>query len=305
MRKSCQSHNPSYDVSGMAKRIIHFSRSLFVPVFFMLACLLLVREGHTATLSLSGTLEQGTAVLLHVENVPLGARLKGTLNGAAFPFSKENSALLALDMETKPGKVTLRVKVTPPKGKREVLTRRFTIAKRHYKEEHITLPKKKVNLNSKDLARAKKETASIRATYKRRGGKAGYSEGFQQPVQGRFSGVFGSRRVLNGQARRPHSGVDIAAPKGTPVVATAPGKVALVGQDYFFTGNTLVLDHGDGVISLYAHLDTITVKKGAWVASGTTIGTIGMTGRATGPHLHWSVLVRRARVDPMRLPGIL
>ena len=283
-----------------------FSKFYIFPVrmLWVVCCLVWSGEAWSATLSLSGSLESGSAVLLHVHDVVPGSRLKGTLNGVTFPFSANHDALLALDMETKAKKVALRVQVDPPHGKREVLTRQFSVPARTYKEEHITLPKGKVQLSAKDLARARQETASIVKTYKRRHKKNGYSVGFRQPVQGRFSGVFGSRRVLNGQARRPHNGVDIAAPKGTPVMATAPGEVALAGQNYFFTGNTVVLDHGDGVLSLYAHLDTIHVQPGTWVPAGTAIGTVGMTGRATGPHLHWGVLVRHARVDPMLLPGI-
>ena len=279
-------------------------RYFSIAGFILLACLFLANKGDAARLALSGSLQKGSAVLLHVEDVPPGSRLKGTLNGVEFPFSAQNSALLALDMEAKPGTITLRVQLDPAKGKRQILTQRMVIPDRKYKEEHITLPKKKVHLSPKDLARANKETTAIRATYTQRRGKVGYSEGFRQPVYGRFSGVFGSRRILNGVARKPHSGVDIAAAKGTAVLATAAGEVVLVGQDYFFTGNTVVLNHGDGVISLYSHMDTINVKKGDWLAAGATIGTVGMTGRATGPHLHWGVLVRRARVDPMLLPGM-
>lgn len=276
----------------------------FIPHFMSVIFLLFIQVADAATLSLSGPLEKGTAVLLHVKDVPPGSKLKGKLNGKTFPFSADNHALLALDMATKPGKITLRVEIQPPQGKKEVLSQSFFIPKRSYKEERITLPKKKVHLNPKDLARAKKETRAIKATYKRRQGKAGYSQGFQQPVKGRISGMFGSRRILNGVARRPHSGTDIASPKGTPIITTAPGEVVLVGRNYFFTGNTLVVHHGDGVTSLYAHMDTIRVEAGDWLKAGETIGTIGMTGRATGPHLHWGVLVRHARVDPLLLPGI-
>lgn len=275
-----------------------------LPFWSVMALFFQTGVGWSATLSLSGPLEKGTAVLLHVEDVPPNARLQGTLNGVAFPFSLDNRALLALDMETKVRQVTLRVRIDPPHGKREMLTRTFVLPKRTYKEEHITLPKKKVHLGGPDLTRARKEAAAIRATYTRKGGRIGYTGGFRQPVQGRISGVFGSRRVLNGVPRKPHSGVDIAALKGTPLKATAPGEVILAGKDYFFTGNTLLLNHGDGVLSLYAHLDTLRVKEGDWVAADTVIGTVGMTGRATGPHVHWAVLVRQARVDPLRLPGM-
>ncbi|MBF0401571.1 MAG: M23 family metallopeptidase [Magnetococcales bacterium] len=270
----------------------------------ILFSLLLGGEGESATLSFSAPLAIGRAVLLHVQDVPAGARLVGSLNGKPVPFSAEHRALLALDMEAKPGPVLLRVEVKPPQGKSELLTHTFEVVARSYQEEQLTLPKGKVELAPAAVSRAKEETAAIVATYQRRGGRVGYGEGFQLPVTGRYSGVFGSRRVLNGTPRRPHSGVDIAAPQGAPVVATAPGEVALVGQDYFFTGNTLVLDHGDGVISLYAHLERIMVESGRWVEAGTVIGTVGMTGRATGPHLHWGMMVRQDRVDPLLLPGL-
>lgn len=274
-------------------------RYLLLIFSLVLAC-----EGEGAVLSFSAPLSIGTAVLLHVQDVPAGARVTGLLNGHPFPISATHRALLSLDMEAKPGSAEVRVEVQPPQGKPEILTHRFAVTARQYQEERITLPEGKVELAPTALERAKQETASIVATYKRRGGKVGYGEGFQQPATGRFSGVFGSQRILNGKPRKRHNGVDIAAPQGTPVVAIASGEVALVGQDYFFTGNTVVLDHGDGVISLYAHLDSIAVEPGAWVAGGATIGTVGMTGRATGPHLHWSVTVRHDRVDPLLLPGL-
>ena len=278
--------------------------SLFIPVFIVFFYVCAFGEAWSASLALSGSLEQGTAVLLQVKDVIPGSRLTGTLNGTTIPFSSENVALLALDMEGKTGKMTLRVQVDPPRGKSEALVHHFSVTARKYKEERVTLPKGKVELNKKDLKRAKKESSKIIETYKRRSKKVGYGEGFQQPVQGRISGVFGSRRILNGVPRKPHNGADIAAPKGTAVTTTAAGEVVLVGKNYFFTGNTLVIDHGNGVISLYAHLDTIQVRQGEWLAPGTKIGTVGMTGRATGPHLHWGVIVRHARVDPLLLPGI-
>ena len=122
-------------------------------------------------------------------------------------------------------------------------------------------------------------------------------------MTGRISGVYGSQRVLNGQPRRPHFGVDIAAPKGTPVAAMADGTVALVHQDMFYTGKTVMLDHGLGLTSVYIHMDAITVDQGAKVRKGQQIGTVGQTGRATGPHLHWGVAWFGTQLDPALLVG--
>ncbi|MEG3639017.1 M23 family metallopeptidase [Magnetococcus sp. PR-3] len=258
-----------------------------------------------ATLELSNTLIPGSAVLLKIKDFQSGSQFNGTLGKEAFPIRDNGYALIALDMSAKPGSLPLTVTVTAPDGQKEQLRHTVKVSKRSYKTERIDgLPKKKVDLDPKDLARAGKETRAIKATYKSRGAIPGYISGFAMPTKGRFSGVFGSRRILNGKPRRPHNGVDIAAPTGTPLRAIAPAEVVLTGQSYFFTGNTVVLHHGDGMTSLYAHMDTITVKEGDMVARGQKIGTIGMTGRVTGPHVHWGTMVRGKRVDPLLLPGI-
>lgn len=127
--------------------------------------------------------------------------------------------------------------------------------------------------------------------------------GFIMPVKGRISGVFGSQRVLNGEPRAPHSGVDIAAPQGTPARSPADGIARLVAKNTFLMGNVLMIDHGLGVSSIFIHLDSIVVSEGDLVRQGEVVARVGQTGRTTGPHLHWGVSVGRTPIDPFRLVG--
>ena len=198
-------------------------------------------------------------------------------------------------------------------GEREVVVRTssgeqslaFTVVSRDFPEERLTIANRRmVNPEPADLERHRRERAIQDAAY---GLRTAPREGllpFMQPAQGRISGEFGFRRILNGQPRARHSGLDIAAATGTPVVAPAPGTVAAVG-DYFFNGKTLLLDHGGGLVTMYCHLHRIDVAEGEEVERGAVLAAIGATGRATGPHLHWSVSLSGVRVDPRRAMAAL
>jgi len=121
------------------------------------------------------------------------------------------------------------------------------------------------------------------------------------PVEGRISGVYGSQRILNSKPRSTHKGIDIAAPKGTKIYAPSNGRIILIEEDMFFTGKTVIIDHGMGLISIFAHLNDIYIRPGQLVEKGMEIGEVGMSGRATGPHLHWGVYLENISVDPMAL----
>ncbi len=175
----------------------------------------------------------------------------------------------------------------------------FQVLPKHYDTQYLTLAnKRQVNPTPDDLIRIAREQELSRQAF------ATWSEAladdlrFDLPARGRFSSTFGLRRFFNNEARQPHSGVDIAAPEGTPVLAPAAGTVIETGN-YFFNGNTVFIDHGQGLISMYNHLSRISVKKGARVVRGQRIGAVGKTGRVTGAHLHWTVSLNNARVDPM------
>ncbi|QKT02712.1 peptidoglycan DD-metalloendopeptidase family protein [Ectothiorhodospiraceae bacterium 2226] len=175
----------------------------------------------------------------------------------------------------------------------------FSVHDKDYPTQHITLSSnRRVNLSEADLARHQRERVKMDAALTHWADASEVPVRFTLPVEGRLSSPFGLRRYFNEQPRAPHSGLDIAAPEGTPVTAPAPGRVLSVG-DYFFNGNTVFLDHGQGLVTMYAHLHTIEVEPGQQVAQGEVVGTVGMTGRATGPHLHWGVSLNDARVDPL------
>lgn len=175
----------------------------------------------------------------------------------------------------------------------------FQVSDKQYEAQHLTIKnKRKVNPNADDMARIRQETKEINAALAH-WGDIFYTKSLQLdlPLQGRLSSPFGLKRFFNEQPRKPHSGIDIAAPKGTPINAPASGRVILTGN-FFFNGNSAFIDHGQGLITMYSHMDSIMIEDGQLLKRGEQIGTIGMTGRVTGPHLHWSISMNNARIDP-------
>ncbi|KPW29340.1 M32 family metallpeptidase [Pseudomonas amygdali pv. mellea] len=177
-------------------------------------------------------------------------------------------------------------------------TLNFTVGSKKYPEQHITLKnKRQVNPNPEDNKRIEGELAEQLRAYR------SFSPGtpsnliLDKPVNGPLSSRFGVRRFFNGEERNPHSGLDFAVPAGTPIKSPAAGKVILTGN-YFFNGNTVFVDHGQGFISMFCHMSKIDVKVGDLVPRGGVVGKVGATGRATGPHMHWNVSLNDARVDP-------
>lgn len=203
-------------------------------------------------------------------------------------------ALVGLSLSTKPGNHQLRV----TGGKSAANSLAFVVSDKKYEEQHITLKNKRmVNPYTNDLKRIRGDQARSRKAFASWSAQRPAELGFLLPVNGRLSGTFGKKRFFNGQARRPHSGLDIAAPKGTPVQAPAAGKVIETGN-YFFNGNTVFIDHGEGLVTMFCHLDSIGVKVGQEVKQGDVVAQVGMTGRVTGPHLHWTVSMNNTRIDP-------
>ncbi|MAV67049.1 MAG: peptidase M23 [Gammaproteobacteria bacterium] len=177
----------------------------------------------------------------------------------------------------------------------------FSVVDKAYTEQHITLQNREmVNPNTEQLARIRRESRRQRALYLQHSDAPPPAAGFIQPLQGRISSLFGHRRFFNGQARNPHSGLDIAAPTGSEIRAPAAAEVTLV-DDLYYNGKTIFLDHGQGLITMYCHLSESLVTEDERVEQGEVIGLVGATGRVTGPHLHWSVSLNGYRVDPQSI----
>jgi murein DD-endopeptidase MepM/ murein hydrolase activator NlpD len=202
-------------------------------------------------------------------------------------------AVVGLPLDMAPGSHELRVKIGDV-----TRTQDFEVNKKKYPEQHITLEdKSKVELSAEDEARADRELAVITELKHHWRAAQDTDLALVLPVKGRLASRFGLRRFFNEEPRAPHAGIDMAVARGTPVKASAQGTVLAV-DDYFFNGKTIFVDHGNGLITMYCHLDQFDVKPGDTVGKGQIIGLSGQTGRATGPHLHWSVVLNGAMVDP-------
>jgi murein DD-endopeptidase MepM/ murein hydrolase activator NlpD len=209
-------------------------------------------------------------------------------------------AVVGIPLVTPPGKQTLHIRSGDT-----VKTLAFEVADKAYRTQRLTVPnQRQVTPNPEDMLRIEREQVRIEAALSRYttdiGGDARPPFRLLAPVAGKRSDSFGSRRIFNGEARNPHSGMDIAAATGVPIKAPAAGVVTEVG-DFFFNGNSVFVDHGYGLVTLYCHLSKIAVKPGDIVQSGDLLGAVGATGRVTGPHLHWGVALNRAMVDPALL----
>ncbi len=192
----------------------------------------------------------------------------------------------------------LQLTVQPPGGATETIG--IAVAPRDWPIERVNgVPPKTVNPPPEIAARIEREQAQVSAARTRDGDETGFAQLFEWPVQGRISGRFGNARVYNGQPGSGHSGMDIAVPQGTPVKAPADGVVTFAAPDLYLTGGTVLLDHGHGISSNFLHLSRIDVKVGDVVKQGDVIGAVGMTGRATGPHLHWGMSWFDVRIDPL------
>jgi len=257
-----------------------------------LLLLLLFQTPAWAELSLPGPMTQGGML---IGQVGAGARVE--VEGTDVRVSEQGIFLMGFGRDHP---AESRLTVFYPDGRSE--TRNLVVRSREYQIQRIDgLPKRKVTPKKMDYDRIRKDSAAVKQARERDDARTGFLSGWIWPVEGPISGVYGSQRILNGKPRRPHFGVDIAMPVGTPVKAPADGLVTLAHPDMFYSGATLIIDHGHKLSSSFLHLHRILVKVGDRVRQGEVIAEVGKSGRVTGAHLDWRMNLRQARIDPQLL----
>ena len=222
------------------------------------------------------------------------------LNDAILPVARNGLMVIGFHRDDS---TSITLTASLPDGTSKTLT--LTPSKRAYKTQRIDgLPANMVTPPQEVLERIARDRQAVIEARAIISDLDAWQSNFLWPVHGIITGIYGSRRILNGAPRAPHYGIDIAAPKGTPIIAPAAGIVRLV-DDLYFTGNTIIIDHGHGVSSTFLHLDSVVVKENMAVAQGDVIGAVGSSGRSTGAHLDWRVNWRDKRLDPERLAGAM
>ncbi len=273
-----------------------------VPVPVKKAC----GEGIVLKIS-AGSVMQGGLLLAEISGVKTNQEITAEWDGKAMPLWREGTALtslhslLGVDLEKSAGSYEWKISWTGADGKPMVCTQAITVRTGKFPTERLKVEKQYVQPDPEQLKRAAEDQKKMKAIYDTVTPEVLWKGKFLVPLKGvTTGGNFGRRRVLNGEARSPHAGVDFPAAAGTPVYAAQAGKVALA-ENLYYSGNTVVIDHGFGIYTLYAHLSEIGVHAGDTVDAFQEVGKVGATGRVTGPHLHWGLTIDHARVNALQI----
>ena len=269
------------------------------PFLFAMALLALLPPASAPVAAETGVRLDGPRVQggLLRGRVPPGSTVE--YEGDAVRVSRDGWFLVGFGRDAPP-EAELAVIYPDGRSERQVLE----VERREYDIQRIDgLPPSKVTPSEEDLVRIRAEVKMVKKARAVDDSRIDFLSGFRWPIRGRISGVYGSQRILNGEPRRPHFGIDIAAPRGTKVVAPTDGVVTLVHPDMYFSGGTMIVDHGHGLSSAFLHLSRILVEKGERVRQGQVIAEVGSTGRSTGPHLDWRINLFGRRLDPSLLVG--
>ncbi|HUX08449.1 MAG TPA: M23 family metallopeptidase [Acidobacteriota bacterium] len=246
---------------------------------------------------------QGDPLLLVLTPPSPAVSAEGELFGRTVRFSPEGEgfvALVAVDRNQKPGPYDIKARLRLVDGSESLVVQTVNVGATEFPTQELTVDPRFVELSKEDLERAQRDSKMLNEAYASSVNERLWSGPFFKPSEGRWSALFGVRRFFNGEERSFHRGSDIASPKGTTVHCSNSGRVALVGN-LFFSGNTVIVDHGLGVFTGYLHLSEIWVKQGQRIGAGDIIGLSGDTGRVTGPHLHWMLRINDVVCDPAGL----
>ncbi|HMI52965.1 MAG TPA: M23 family metallopeptidase [Candidatus Saccharimonadales bacterium] len=258
---------------------------------------------------------QGSLLLAEVTTASGFTAVEGDWDGRKIEFWKAGTAtgqsgagsrsLVGIDLEKPPGDYKVTVEARKANGEKAICTATVTVKQGRFATERLQVGKQFVEPDPQQVQRAEDERTRLREIYRMVSPQPLWKGKFRRPLDSvSTGGNFGKRRVLNGKAGSPHGGVDFPAITGTPVHAAQAGKVVLA-DNLFFSGNTVVVDHGLGIYTFYCHFSAISVKVGEEVEAGTILGKVGATGRVTGPHLHWALSVDRERVNPLEIVRLL
>ena len=240
------------------------------------------------------TATQGDVLTIH-KSIPEGP-VSLEFKGKQWPSMRDESgkvwAWIGVDMKTRAGSYPIKWKVGEWKSED-----RLRVTRGEFRISRITVEKKMAVFGKEELKRIRADQKKLKNSYVAKVDASPFIHITRMPTEGIESTPFGAQRYVNGEPRSPHSGIDIAAPEGTSVITPIAGKV-LVVADMYLNGNTVAIGHGHGLVSVFSHLKSASVKKGEWIDAGQQIGEVGMSGRATGPHLHWGLRFQQARINP-------
>ena len=282
-----------------------------LKVFFFASVLLLLTgkslnaEDHLRIESIPGMAKQGDVCLIRTYSPVSPMSVHAEFQGERFLLAPgmQNGTyegLIGIDLSTKPATYEVKVIATDASGRDYSCPFFLKVGKGIFRTQKLSLPPSMVDLDAKTLERVNKEANRVKVLFQTFRDEKLWKGAFVRPLEGKLSSTFGLDRIINGQRRSPHTGVDLESEAGTPVWASNSGMVVLV-DDLFFSGKSVILDHGWGLYSMYFHLSERLVKEGDRVGRGDVLGRVGSTGRSTGPHLHWAIRMNQVRVDPLSL----
>jgi len=282
-----------------------------LKVFFFASVLLLLTgkslnaEDHLRIESIPGMAKQGDVCLIRTYSPVSPTSVHAEFQGERFLLAPgmQNGTyegLIGIDLSTKPATYEVKVIATDASGRGYSSPFFLKVGKGVFRTQKLSLPRSMVDLDAKTLERVNKEANRVKVLFQTFRDEKLWKGAFVRPLEGKLSSTFGLDRIINGQRRSPHTGVDLESEAGTPVWASNSGMVVLV-DDLFFSGKSVILDHGWGLYSMYFHLSEGLVKEGDRIGRGDVLGRVGSTGRSTGPHLHWAIRMNQVRVDPLSL----